>query len=179
VRGRYFSQDLMVTQPSFILETSWPCQAKSEKYVVEESGMSTQEQSFPVREELKALRASHQVVLLNEEQEGTGMDRLPGGVYGFSHSPTQWDGPLFRTKKYLDFEVHKLTDGTSFLIGYASRDDAQKADDRGAAELTLHPDSEEGTHTLISIPLYRVRHGQHVSMLRRGKPLHIELEPIE
>ena len=41
------------------------------------------------------LRAAHGVRLVTETEEGTGVDRLPGGVYGFTYSPGLPNAPLF------------------------------------------------------------------------------------
>src|SRR6185436_6777088 len=41
------------------------------------------------------LREAHQVRVVSEAEEGTGVNALPGGVYGFTYSPGLPSAPLF------------------------------------------------------------------------------------
>ncbi len=126
-----------------------------------------------------ALREEHGVRPLTEAEEGTGIDQLPEGVYGFTCAVGQWDAPLFRRKIFLSYEMHKLRDGSPVLIGYVSPEDAERMKHRESA-VTIHlfPDRQEGATELVSIPLERVRrHRQHSE--RTGRGLELELEPGE
>jgi hypothetical protein len=124
-----------------------------------------------------ALREEHGVRPLTEEEEGTGIDQLPDGVYGFTNAVGQWDAPLFRKKIFLSYEMHKLRDGSPLLIGYVSSDDAERM--RHSSEgvtIRLFPDRQPDAPHLVSIPLERVRrHKQHSE--RTGRGLELELDP--
>ncbi|HXF06446.1 MAG TPA: hypothetical protein VNM72_13675 [Blastocatellia bacterium] len=129
--------------------------------------------------EREQLRLRHGVRLVTPEEEGTGMDRLPPGVYGFTYTPTQWDGPLFRTKKYLTFEVHKCPQGDDYLIAYASEEDARRINDPGRVTITVSPDPEPGSSVLVVVPLDRVNGAINISKPMQGKFLPLHLEPLE
>ncbi len=133
----------------------------------------------PVIEEPEriALREKHQVRPLTEEEEGTGIDQLPEGVYGFTCAVGQWDAPLFRRRIFLSYEMHKLPDGSPVLVGYVSPQEAERLNraEEGVT-IRLFPDRQGEATELISIPLERVRrHRQHSE--RTGQGLELELEP--
>ena len=46
------------------------------------------------------LRVAHQVRLVSEHEEGTGVNALPGGVFGFTYSPGLPNAPLFAVRRY-------------------------------------------------------------------------------
>lgn len=143
-------------------------------------------QTKPMREserlarspEREALRAQHGVRLVTDEEEGTGIDKLPNGVYGFTYAPMQWDAPLFRTRTHQGFEIHKLPDGTELLIGYLSSEEAdQMATATEPITIHLFADPGERADKLVCIPLERVvRHKQHSE--RTGSGLELELAPV-
>lgn len=124
-----------------------------------------------------ALREEHGVRPLTEEEEGTGIDQLPEGVYGFTNAVGQWDAPLFRKRIYLSYEMHKLRDGSPVLIGYVSSEDAERMrQSTGTVTIRLFSDRQEAAPHLVHIPLERVRrHKQHSE--RTGQGLELELEP--
>src|ERR1043165_5596405 len=74
----------------------------------------------------EALREAHQVRVVADAEEGTGVDGLPGGVFGFTYSPGLHNAPLFAVPRYRSYEIHKLPSGEIFLIGYATRDAARQ-----------------------------------------------------
>ncbi|RMG48831.1 MAG: hypothetical protein D6723_14690 [Acidobacteria bacterium] len=128
--------------------------------------------------ERKALRDQHGVRLVTDEEEGTGIDKLPDGVYGFTYAPMQWDAPLFRTRTHQGFEIHKLPDGTELLIGYLSSEEAsQMAEATEPVTIHLFADPGDRADKLVCIPLERVRrHKQHSE--RTGNGLEMELAPV-
>jgi hypothetical protein len=105
------------------------------------------------------LRAAHQVRLVTPTEEGNGVDRLPGGVYGFTYSPGLPSAPLFAVRRYRCYETHKLPGGDVFVVGYATRDMAQQLS-TSPAEMTLQvrPVAEDEHDTLVTIPYSRVHH---------------------
>jgi len=105
------------------------------------------------------LREAHQVRLVSGEEEGTGVNALPGGVYGFTYSPGLPSAPLFAIRRYRSYETHKLPSGDVFVIGFAKPDTARELSTAGQ-EMTLqiHPMPENEYQTLVTIPYSRIRH---------------------
>src|SRR5215510_923227 len=91
----------------------------------------------------EALRIAHQVRLVSSDEEGTGVNGLPGGVYGFTYSPGLPSAPLFAVRRYRSYETHKLPSGAVFVIGYAKPEVARTLS-TADAEMTLqiHPQAE-------------------------------------
>ena len=107
----------------------------------------------------EALRIAHRVRPVNSEEEGTGVNGLPGGVYGFTYSPGLSNAPLFAVRRYRSYETHKLPSGEVFVIGFA-RADVARALSTAAAETTLqiHPQPEGEFDTLVTIRYSQIRH---------------------
>jgi len=74
----------------------------------------------PDRGDQVQLRAEHAVRLVTDAEEGTGVDALPGGVYGYTYSPGLRNAPLFATRRYRSYEVHKRVDGEAFIVADAT-----------------------------------------------------------
>jgi hypothetical protein len=118
----------------------------------------------------EALRHAHQVRLVTESEEGTGVNALPGGVYGFTYSPGLVNAPLFAVRRYRTYEIHKLPSGDVFVIGFAKPDVARELS-TAAAEMTLqiHPQAEQVFETLVTIPYSRIRqHRQYAAPNQDG-----------
>ena len=105
------------------------------------------------------LRVAHQVRLVSEDEEGNGVNALPGGVYGFTYSPGLPNAPLFAVRRYRSYETHRLPSGDVFVIGFAKSDEARQLSTAGQ-EMTLqiHPMPEGDHQTLVTIPYSRIRH---------------------
>src|SRR5215207_5571370 len=69
-----------------------------------------------------SLRSAHQVRIVTDAEEGTGVNALPGGMYGFTYSPGLPNAPLFAVRRYRSFETHKLASGEVFIIGFVTRE---------------------------------------------------------
>jgi hypothetical protein len=118
----------------------------------------------------EALRVAHQVRLVANDEEGTGVDRLPGGVYGFTYSPGLPNAPLFAIRRYRSYETHKLPSGEVFVIGFAEPDVARELS-TASSEMTvpIHPQPEHGFETLVTIPYSRIRqHRQYAAPNQEG-----------
>ena len=116
-----------------------------------------------------ALRGTNKVRLVTEAEEGTGLNALPAGVYGFTYSPGLASAPLFAIPRYRSFEIHKVA-GEILVIGFASADDAGRLQS-AVEEITIHvqPQPEDGRDTLVQIPYSRVRqHRQHAAPNQDG-----------
>ena len=109
--------------------------------------------------EQEALRAAHQVRLVTSAEEGSGVDVLPGGVYGFTYSPGLPSAPLFAVRRYRCYETHKLPSGDVFVVGFAKREVAQELSTT-PTEMTLQvrPMAEDDHQTLVTIPYSRIHH---------------------
>src|SRR5919109_1312500 len=76
----------------------------------------------PDRVDQEQIRASHRVRVVSETEEGTGVNALPGGVYGYTYSPGLPNAPLFAVRRFRSYETHKLPGGDVFVIGFAKSD---------------------------------------------------------
>jgi len=105
-----------------------------------------------------ALRGTNRVRLVSEAEEGTGVNALPPGVYGFTYSPGLASAPLFAVRRYRSFEIHK-TPGDTLVIAFATPEDAAKL--VAAAEeatIRVQPQPEDGRETLVQLPYSRIHH---------------------
>ena len=117
----------------------------------------------------EALRVIHRVRLVNEGEEGTGVNALADGVYGFTYSPALPNAPLFAVPRYRSYETHKV-DGDVFVIGFATVEDAARLE--SALEdvtIAIQPQPEDGCGTLVKIAYSRIRrHRQYAAPNQRG-----------
>ena len=105
------------------------------------------------------LRLAHQVSLVSDPEEGTGVNALPGGIYGFTYSPGLPNAPLFAVRRYRTYETHKLPGGDVFVIGFAKAEIARELSTAGQdMSLQIHPMPEGDFQTLVTIPYSRIRH---------------------
>ena len=107
----------------------------------------------------ETLRTVHRVRLVTDGEEGTGVNALPGGVYGFTYSPGLPNAPLFAVRRYRSFETHKLASGEVFIIGFVTREaSGQMTSSNGDVLVQIQPEPEGGTDTLVAVPYSRIRH---------------------
>jgi hypothetical protein len=109
------------------------------------------------RGKLEAIRDRHQVRSLRPEEEGFSIARLPAGVRGFTYAPGQPEVPVFANKTFHSFEVHKVADGTEYLIGFVtpSEEAALEAAEPGAS-INMFPDASDASPILVSVPVARI-----------------------
>jgi len=126
----------------------------------------------------EGLRALHQVRSLTDAEDGNGIHRLPGGVYGFTYAPGLPDTPLFREIRRHCFEVHKLGDDSVALVGFLSQELAERLETGlESMSLELVPDAGEQASTLVSIPLSRVVNRREHSIREKGA-LSLQIAPV-
>jgi hypothetical protein len=116
-----------------------------------------------------ALRGSNTVRLVTEAEEGTGVNALPAGVYGFTYSPGLASAPLFAVPRYRSFEIHKTPTDT-LVIAFATTDDAERLES-ATEEITIRvqPQPEDGRDTLVQLPYSRIRqHRQYAAPNQHG-----------
>lgn len=111
----------------------------------------------PAEQARARLRETHGVELIAVADEGAGLDRAPCGVYGFTYAPGHANAPLFRKRSYHSYEIHKLSSGAVWIIGYVPEAVAATiAAGREALQFRLRPEPDEDAQTLIAIPADRI-----------------------
>lgn len=116
------------------------------------------------------LRATHGVRLVSDAEEGTGVDALPDGVYGFTYSPGLPNAPLFATRRYRSYEIHKVAGGEVFVIGFGDADTARQiASASSDVTVRVQPDPTLSSVVLVKIPYSRIhRHRQYAAPNQDG-----------
>ena len=124
----------------------------------------------PTRADQEALRAAHNVRLVTEAEEGTGLNALPGGVYGFTYSPGLPNAPLFFTRRFRNYETHKLPDGEALIVGFVTADAAsQITGARSDVSVQLQPGPDHEADILVTIPYSKIRqHRQYAAPNQHG-----------
>ncbi len=124
----------------------------------------------PATADQEALRAAHRVRLVTPAEEGTGVNALPAGVYGFTYSPALPNAPLFAERRYRSYETHKLADGEIYVIGFADVETAAAIDssvEERAIQIQPEPDGQ--ANVLVKVPYSRIRqHRQHAAPNQQG-----------
>lgn len=111
------------------------------------------------------LRVAHGVRLVTGDEEGTGVNALPGGVYGYTYSPGLVNAPLFSVRRYRSYETHKMVNGETFVIAYADVNTAAQIGSASAdVGVQVHAEATTDANVLVQIPYSRIRqHRQHAA----------------
>ena len=122
------------------------------------------------RVDQEQLRTAHGVRLVDAAEEGTGVNALPPGVYGYTYSPGLANAPLFRLRRYRSYETHKLQDGEIFVIAYADEETAGRiASSPADVTVHVHAEATDAFHVLVQVPYSRIRqHRQHAAPNQEG-----------
>jgi hypothetical protein len=108
--------------------------------------------------EQAGLREAHRVRLVSEQEEGTGLNKLPPSIYGFTYSPGIDEAPVFAKRSFRSYEAHKLANGEVTLVGFTAAESArQLTTSTEDISLQVQPMPEDGQETLVEIPYSRVR----------------------
>ncbi len=106
----------------------------------------------PAPKEVLALRKAHQLRALTEREEGTKIQDLPNGIYGFAMCSV--DSLSAKRGNTFALEIHKHDDGIVYYVGYASEEDIGKY---LALQKNFHvvtyPHSWERASSLFEIPV--------------------------
>src|SRR3954470_11892493 len=101
----------------------------------------------------QALRTTHNVRVVTPEEEGLGVNSLPGGVYGFTYSPALPNAPLFDERRFRSYETHKVASGEVFVIGFADVESAATLESNGGEQtLVIQPEPDAAANVLVKIP---------------------------
>lgn len=131
-----------------------------------------------IEKQLEELRTKNQLRALTEDESGTGIDRLPAGVFGFTGSPAEDNFPLFNKKDLKSYEAHKLPDGSAILVGFVAQGDKMKLDaGRELVTIFLFPDPQNEANVMVTIPMMRVQSHRSLSQ-REGKGLELHVGPL-
>ena len=118
----------------------------------------------PDRVDQEAIRDAHGVRLVSEAEEGTGVNALPGGVYGYTYSPGLTNAPLFMERRYRSYETHKLESGETFVIGYADTETAERMTSASAdVSVLVNPEPSSTDGVIVKIPYSRIRQHSRVA----------------
>ena len=107
----------------------------------------------------ETLRTTHRVRIVSAAEEGTGVNALPGGVYGFTYSPGLPNAPLFAERRFRSYETHKLANGDIYIIGFADVETAAVLVSSSAEQtIQVQPEPDEKANVLVKISYTRIRH---------------------
>jgi hypothetical protein len=118
----------------------------------------------------EALRTTHKVRIVSPAEEGSGVNVLPGGVYGFTYSPGLPNAPLFAERRFRSYETHKLPTGEIYIIGFADVETAALvASSNTEQTIQVQPEPDEHASVLVKIPYPRIRqHRQYAAPNQHG-----------
>jgi len=107
---------------------------------------------------------------VSSAEEGTGVNALPGGVYGFTYSPGLPNAPLFAERRFRSYETHKLATGEVCIVGFADVDAAAMlASSRTEQTIHVQPEPDEQASVLVKVPYARIRqHRQYAAPNQHG-----------
>ena len=126
--------------------------------------------------DINNIRTLHSVRELAGNEEGSPIDRLPNGVYGFTYSPGQDEMPVFANKSYHCFEIHKLGDGSRHIVGYVTPAEAAALKARTiGTEASLYPDPFGQSNELVTVDLSRTLPARRTPAREDGNPFRIVL----
>jgi hypothetical protein len=118
----------------------------------------------------QTLRTTHNVRVVTPEEEGLGVNALPGGVYGFTYSPALANAPLFAERRFRSYETHKLANGEIYVVGFADVETAaaleSTADQRS---IQIQPEPDATANVLVQVPYSRIhQHRQYAAPNQHG-----------
>ena len=124
----------------------------------------------PATADQETLRQVNQVRIVTEAEEGTGLNALPGGVYGYTYSPGLANAPLFASRRYRSYEIHKLPSGEAFITGFVTADDAARVSTSNEDVMVqVQPEPTEAASVLVQVPYARIRqHRQYAAPNQDG-----------
>jgi len=133
--------------------------------------------SQEVTQELERIRSAHRLRALTDSESGSGVNRLPKGVYGFTYSPVEENFPIFSERDLRSFEGHKLEDRSIFLLGFLTPEDKVAFEKTGEGRtIHLFPEPKGNADQLVRVPLARIlRHTEN--SVRKGTGLELLLRP--
>jgi hypothetical protein len=124
------------------------------------------------------IRARHQVQLVSVELEGGALHKLPQSTYGFTYSPTAEEIPAFRKRPYQAFEVHRLHDGSEYLVGFVTAADKDKLEERASeVSLQLYPEPWKDATEIVTVDYARIAKSKRQPSRDDGNYVKIDVAP--
>lgn len=123
----------------------------------------------PSTADQQTLRESGGVRVVTDREEGAGVNVLPDGVYGYTYSPGLPNAPLFATRRYRSYEIHKVG-GEVFIVGFVGADAARDLSSAPSdVTVNLHPEPDSKTPVLVKVPYSRIHnHRQYAAPNQDG-----------
>ncbi|MSO31038.1 MAG: hypothetical protein EXQ48_08900 [Acidobacteria bacterium] len=123
----------------------------------------------PTRADQETLRESGGVRVVTEQEEGSGVNILPDGVFGYTYSPGLPNAPLFATRRYRSYEIHRVA-GEVFIVGFVTADAARDLSSApNDVTVQLHPEPDSETAVLVKVPYSRIHtHRQYAAPNQQG-----------
>ena len=115
-------------------------------------GGKTRDEKVAPNDVLEELRRRYDLRPLTKLEDGTKIQNMPNGVYGFSLC----DVPSLSAKRDNTFplEIHKKHDGIVYYVGYASNEDIAKyLTHQKQFHILMYPHARETTASLLEIPV--------------------------
>ena len=124
----------------------------------------------PATADQESLRVANKVRIVVDAEEGTGVNALPGGVYGYTYSPGLPNAPLFSQRRYRSYEIHKLANGDALITGFVTPDDAARISTSNEdVTVLLQPEPTDTASVLVQVPYARFRqHRQYAAPNQDG-----------
>ncbi len=105
------------------------------------------------------LRARDQVRLIAVDREGFALIDQDNGTYGFTASPIGEDAPLYASPIFQSFECHKLPDGSTHVVGFATPEECEHIETgREGREVKLYPEPHGEATRAVSLAFDRIGH---------------------
>jgi hypothetical protein len=120
-------------------------------------------------------RKQHQVRLVESAQEGTGVDLQPNGTYGFTYAPAA-SAPMFASRKYQNFEIHKSPQGAKFVLGYVTAAEVADIAKKNPIDIKLYPDAFQESTEMVCLDLADL-HPRSQNSGQPGSPVPLRYEP--
>jgi hypothetical protein len=127
------------------------------------------------RNDLEQLRTDRGLRAVEAAGEGSVAAQQPNGIYGFTYAPGEATIPLFAKKTWHSFEVHKLKDGTLYLVGFVTPVEAELVRKAGSGDVVLFPDVWENSTELVSVPLARIVPSRKGPSREGGNGLNVQM----
>jgi len=109
--------------------------------------------STAVTATVEELRSRNKVELVSGVHEGSPVNTIPAGFYGFTFAPASFESPLFSRNSFLSFEVHRTAAGP-VILGFMEPEAAEKLPSGG--EVDLYPVAKEKFTRLVEVPHSRI-----------------------
>ena len=130
------------------------------------------------QQQREQLRSERNLRPVRKDEEGFGVDKLPAGVYGFTYAPAT-ETPLFERHSYHSFEVHKVSDGSAYIVAFVTAEDEERIRARNnEIEVTIYPDPFESATIMVCIPFERVLSNLYKPVRRDGNAVPLTLAAV-